>query len=96
MRRLSIPASSIQLPEDGPALAIVMTITNTWLENTFYRQTDPVPTGLVIEESMAHPPSLGRHIKLAMSLSCIFAFHRYWLSDYSVEAHRNLTSGSQT
>ena len=32
------------LPEDGPALPIVMTIINTWLANTLYRQTTPVPT----------------------------------------------------
>jgi hypothetical protein len=33
------------LLENGPALAIVMTIINTWLANTLYRQVEPVPTG---------------------------------------------------
>ncbi|MGY4542565.1 hypothetical protein ACVWY0_002489 [Arthrobacter sp. UYNi723] len=70
------------LPEDGPALAIVMTIINTWLANTLYRQTEPVPTVLVIEEawhtvqgSVAKVTRRNTKLSRALSLSCMFAFH---------------------
>uniref|UniRef100_UPI003F4997DC ATP/GTP-binding protein n=1 Tax=Pseudarthrobacter oxydans TaxID=1671 RepID=UPI003F4997DC len=70
------------LPEDGPALAIVMTIINTWLANTLYRQEHPVPTVLVIEEawhtvqgSVAKVTRRNTKLSRALSLSCMFAFH---------------------
>lgn len=70
------------LPEDGPALAIVMTIINTWLANTLYRQEEPVPTVLVIEEawhtvqgSVAKVTRRNTKLSRALSLSCMFAFH---------------------
>lgn len=70
------------LPEDGPALAIVMTIINTWLANTLYRQSEAVPTVLVIEEawhtvqgSVAKVTRRNTKLSRALSLSCMFAFH---------------------
>lgn len=70
------------LPEDGPALAIVMTIINTWLANTLYRQAEAVPTILVIEEawhtvqgSVAKVTRRNTKLSRALSLSCMFAFH---------------------
>jgi hypothetical protein len=70
------------LPEDGPALPIVMTIINTWLANTLYRQTEPVPTTLLIEEawhtvqgSVAKVTRRNTKLSRALSLSCQFAFH---------------------
>ena len=70
------------LPEDGPALPIVMTIINTWLANTLYRQHTPVPTVLLIEEawhtvqgSVATVTRRNTKLSRALSLSCQFAFH---------------------
>ena len=70
------------LPEDGPALPIVMTIINTWLANTLYRQSTPVPTTLLIEEawhtvqgSVATVTRRNTKLSRALSLSCQFAFH---------------------
>lgn len=70
------------LPEDGPALPIVMTIINTWLANTLYRQEEAVPTVLVIEEawhtvqgSVATVTRRNTKLSRALSLSCQFAFH---------------------
>jgi hypothetical protein len=70
------------LPEDGPALSIVMTIINTWLANTLYRQETPVPTTLLIEEawhtvqgSVAKVTRRNTKLSRALSLSCQFAFH---------------------
>lgn len=70
------------LPEEGPALPIVMTIINTWLANTLYRQVDPVPTTLLIEEawhtvqgSVATVTRRNAKLSRALSLSCQFAFH---------------------
>lgn len=70
------------LPEDGPALPIVMTIINTWLANTLYRQASPVPTTLLIEEawhtvqgSVATVTRRNTKLSRALSLSCQFAFH---------------------
>ncbi len=79
------------LPEDGPALAIVMTIINTWLANTLYRQSEPVPTVLVIEEawhtvqgSVAKVTRRNTKLSRALSLSCMFAFHH--ISDIPEES----------
>ncbi|MET3174647.1 UNVERIFIED_ORG: hypothetical protein ABIB52_002498 [Arthrobacter sp. UYCu721] len=79
------------LPEDGPALAIVMTIINTWLANTLYRQREPVPTVLVIEEawhtvqgSVAKVTRRNTKLSRALSLSCMFAFHH--ISDIPEES----------
>ena len=45
------PAADISaLPEDGPAVAIVMAIVNTWLRAVMDAQHDTVPTVFVIEE----------------------------------------------
>ncbi|WOC63371.1 ATP/GTP-binding protein (plasmid) [Paenarthrobacter sp. AT5] len=70
------------LPEDGPALPIVMTIINTWLANTLYGQQTPVPTILLIEEawhtvqgSVATVTRRNTKLSRALSLSCQFAFH---------------------
>lgn len=70
------------LPEDGPALPLVMTIINTWLANTLYRQKIPVPTTLLIEEawhtvqgSVAKVTRRNTKLSRALSLSCQFAFH---------------------
>ncbi|WP_091470920.1 ATP/GTP-binding protein [Paenarthrobacter nitroguajacolicus] len=70
------------LPEDGPALPIVMTIINTWLANTLYRQEEAVPTILLIEEawhtvqgSVATVTRRNTKLSRALSLSCQFAFH---------------------
>ncbi|MFE4080404.1 ATP/GTP-binding protein [Paenarthrobacter sp. YIM B13468] len=70
------------LPEDGPALPIVMTIINTWLANTLYRQEHAVPTVLLIEEawhtvqgSVATVTRRNTKLSRALSLSCQFAFH---------------------
>ena len=70
------------LPEEGPALPIVMTIISTWLANTLYRQVDPVPTTLLIEEawhtvqgSVATVTRRNTKLSRALSLSCQFAFH---------------------
>ena len=70
------------LPEEGPALPIVMTIISTWLANTLYRQVDPVPTALLIEEawhtvqgSVASVTRRNTKFSRALSLSCQFAFH---------------------
>ncbi|WP_415854289.1 ATP/GTP-binding protein [Sinomonas sp. G460-2] len=70
------------LPEDGPALPIVMTIVSTWLANTLHRQVDPVPTTLLIEEawhtvqgSVATVTRRNTKLSRALSLSCQFAFH---------------------
>lgn len=70
------------LPEDGPALPLVMTIINTWLANTLYRQKTPVPTTLLIEEawhtvqgSVAKVTRRNTKLSRALSLSCQFAFH---------------------
>lgn len=70
------------LPEDGPALPLVMTIINTWLANTLYRQKTPAPTSLLIEEawhtvqgSVANFTRRNTKLSRALSLSCQFAFH---------------------
>lgn len=74
------------LPEDGPALGIVMLIISTWLFNTLYTQKrvhgSVVPTHLVVEEAWhlvrgAFALVIQRLTKLsrALSLSCDFAFH---------------------
>jgi hypothetical protein len=70
------------LPEEGPALPIVMTIINTWLANTLYRQKVPVPTILLIEEawhtvqgSVARVTRRNTKLSRALSMSCQFAFH---------------------
>lgn len=70
------------LPEEGPALPIVMTIISTWLTNTLHRQLDPVPTSLLIEEawhtvqgSVATVTRRNTKLSRALSLSCQFAFH---------------------
>lgn len=70
------------LPEEGPALPIVMTIVSTWLANTLHRQADPVPTTLLIEEawhtvqgSVATVTRRNTKLSRALSLSCQFAFH---------------------
>lgn len=70
------------LPEEGPALPIVLTIVSTWLANTLYRQVDPVPTTLLIEEawhtvqgSVAAVTRRNTKLSRALSLSCQFAFH---------------------
>lgn len=70
------------LPEDGPALPIVMTIINTWMANTLFRQQTPVPTVLLIEEawhtvqgSVATVTRRNTKLSRALSLSCQFAFH---------------------
>lgn len=70
------------LPEDGPALPIVMTIINTWLANTLYRQETAVNTTLLIEEawhtvqgSVAKVTRRNTKLSRALSLSCQFAFH---------------------
>jgi hypothetical protein len=70
------------LPEDGPALPIVMTIISTWLANTLHRQEVAVPTVLVIEEawhtvqgSVAKVTRRNTKLARALSLSCQFAFH---------------------
>lgn len=70
------------LPEEGPALPIVMTIISTWLANTLHRQVDPVRTALLIEEawhtvqgSVATVTRRNTKLSRALSLSCQFAFH---------------------
>ena len=70
------------LPEEGPALPIVMAVINTWLANTLYRQAEPVPTILLIEEawhtvqgSVAAVTRRNTKLSRALSLSCQFAFH---------------------
>jgi hypothetical protein len=59
-----------------------MTIINTWLANTLYRQETPVPTTLLIEEawhtvqgSVAKVTRRNTKLSRALSLSCQFAFH---------------------
>ncbi|MBW0255823.1 MULTISPECIES: ATP-binding protein [unclassified Cellulomonas] len=39
------------LPEDGPAVPIVMAIVNTWLRGTLAAQADTVPTVFVVDEA---------------------------------------------
>lgn len=39
------------LPDDGPAVAIVMAVVNTWLRGTLAAQTDTVPTVFVVDEA---------------------------------------------
>jgi type IV secretory pathway VirB4 component len=39
------------LPEDGPAVPIVMAIVNTWLRGTLAAQADTIPTTFVVDEA---------------------------------------------
>lgn len=70
------------LPESGPALAIVMTLVNTWLANMLHRRTQTRPTHLLVEEAwhLVHgtvAEVIARNLKLsrALGLSSHFAFH---------------------
>jgi type IV secretory pathway VirB4 component len=70
------------LPEDGPALAIVMMIINTWLSNVLAHQKIQIPTTLIVEEAWhlvqgAYAAVTRRNTKLSrgLGLSCRFAFH---------------------
>lgn len=70
------------LPEDGPALSIVMMIINTWLTNVLAAQARIVPTILVIEEAWhlvqgSYAAVTRRNTKLsrALGMACYFAFH---------------------
>lgn len=70
------------LPEDGPALAIVMMIINTWLSNVLAHQETQIPTVLIVEEAWhlvqgAYAAVTRRNTKLSrgLGLSCMFAFH---------------------
>lgn len=70
------------LPESGPALAIVMTLVNTWLANMLHRRTQSRPTHLLVEEAWhlvrgTVAEVIARNLKLsrALGLSSHFAFH---------------------
>ncbi|WP_244907377.1 ATP-binding protein [Arthrobacter woluwensis] len=70
------------LPEDGPALPIVMTIINTWLVNMLYRQSTPIRTVLNNDEawhtthgSVAKVNRRNTKLSRGIGLSCQFAFH---------------------
>lgn len=70
------------LPEDGPALAIVMMIINTWLSNVLSHQSVQIPTILIVEEAWhlvqgSYAAVTRRNTKLSrgLGLSCMFAFH---------------------
>jgi len=70
------------LPEDGPALAIVMMIINTWLSNVLSHQQVQIPTVLIVEEAWhlvqgSSAAVTRRNTKLSrgLGLSCMFAFH---------------------
>ncbi|MFF5794590.1 ATP/GTP-binding protein [Paeniglutamicibacter sp. NPDC012692] len=70
------------LPEAGPALAIVMTLVNTWLANMLHRRTQNRPTHLLVEEAWhlvrgTVAEVIARNLKLsrALGLSSHFAFH---------------------
>ncbi|MFK4299160.1 hypothetical protein ABH924_004341 [Arthrobacter sp. GAS37] len=70
------------LPEDGPALGIVMMIISTWLTNTLMSQKNLVPTHFNVEEawhlvegSFAKVNLRNMKVSRGLSLSCKFAFH---------------------
>lgn len=70
------------LPEDGPALGIVMMIISTWLTNTLMSQKNLVPTHFNVEEawhlvegSFAKVNLRNMKVSRGLALSCKFAFH---------------------
>lgn len=70
------------LPEDGPALSVVMTIISTWLTNMLQKQNVKVPTDLIVEESwhlvrgsFAEVTRKNTKLSRALSLASFFAFH---------------------
>ncbi|WP_051990455.1 hypothetical protein [Kocuria palustris] len=70
------------LPEDGPALSVVMTIISTWLTNMLQKQAKKVPTHLIVEEawhlvrgSFANVTRKNTKLSRALSLASFFAFH---------------------
>ena len=70
------------LPESGPALAILMTLVNTWLANMLHNSTHSRPTHLLVEEAWhlvrgTVAEVIARNLKLsrALGLSSQFAFH---------------------
>lgn len=70
------------LPEDGPALGIVMMIISTWLTNTLMAQTHMVPTHFNVEEAWhlvegSFAKVNRRNMKVARGLAASFkyAFH---------------------
>lgn len=70
------------LPEDGPALGIVMMIISTWLTNTLMAQTTMVPTHFNVEEAWhlvegSFAKVNRRNMKVARGLAVSFkyAFH---------------------
>lgn len=70
------------IPESGPALAILMTLVNTWLANMLHNSTQNRPTHLLVEEAWhlvrgTVAEVISRNLKLsrALGLSSQFAFH---------------------
>src|SRR5699024_1358010 len=70
------------LPESGPALAILMTLVNNWLANMLHNSTHSRPTHLLVEEAWhlvrgTVAEVIARNLKLsrALGLSSQFAFH---------------------
>lgn len=70
------------LPESGPALAIVMTLVNTWLANMLHRRAHTRSTHLLVEEAWhlvrgTVAEVIARNLKLSrgLGLSSHFAFH---------------------
>ncbi|MHA7174854.1 ATP/GTP-binding protein [Arthrobacter monumenti] len=70
------------LPEEGPAISIVMMVINTWLANTLYRQSEGVPTHLLVEEAwhlvkgtVAEVTQRNTKLSRGTGLASMFAFH---------------------
>lgn len=71
-----------QLPENGPALAIVMTVINTWMTNRLFKAKNRRQTHFVVEEawhlvqtSVAKVIRRNQKVSRAIGLSNWFFFH---------------------
>lgn len=71
-----------QLPETGPALAIIMTVINTWMTNRLFRAKNRRQTHFIVEEawhvvqtSVAKVIRRNQKVSRAIGLSNWFMFH---------------------
>lgn len=81
-----------QLPEDGPALSIIMTVINTWMTNYLFKAKNRRHTHFVVEEawhvvqsSIAKVIRRNQKVSRAIGLSNWFFFHH--ISDVPAGTH---------